>query len=165
MAFQTVNNGGQELRRPLNDNVAFILNMIEFASGDPRLVGIRSRGGARQSFTTIAEILQAGRDRYVAQEADYANRIARLEASISEVMSLTGATDIGQLPDNLQSQIKELRKNILPFRQNLREIRERMREDVEKLEFKLTLFNFIAGPVLAILFAALAWMRRRRKAL
>ncbi|MEP3524388.1 MAG: Gldg family protein [Hyphomicrobiales bacterium] len=165
MAFQTVNNGGQEVRRPLNDNVAFILNMIEFSSGDPRLVGIRSRGGARHSFTTVADILQAGRDRYVAQEADYANRIAKLEASISEVMSLTGATDIRQLPDNLQSQIKELRKNILPFRQNLREIREKMREDVEKLEFKLNFLNFIAGPVLAVLFAALMWARRRRKTL
>ena len=164
MAVQVVTNGGRELLRPLNDNIAFMLNMIEFASGDPRLLGIRSRGRVQRSFTKVAQMLRSGSERYKAQEADYVTRIENIESKISEVLNLTGAESVEQLPDNLQVQIKDLRKNVLSFRRDLREIRRKMREDVEWLEFKITVFNILGGPVLAIVFAGLMWKYRRRKA-
>ncbi len=163
MSLQNVTANGRTVARPLNDNVTFLLNMLEFASGSPRLIGIRSRGRLQRSFTRIADMLRVGQEKYRDQEAKHVTRISEVDSRIAQVMKATGASRVEQLPDEIRNQVTELRAKLLPFRRELREIRRRMREDVERLGRWLTMINLFGGPLLVIAFAAfMQWFRARR---
>lgn len=165
MALQTVTVGGRSLARPLNDNVTLLLNMIEHASGDARLIGIRSRGHLARPFTRVIEMLREAEQRYRDEERELLARITRIESDIHKVLELVNATQISELPDEIRKQVSELTKGLLPHRRELRRIRASMREDVERLGQRLMILNLSAGPILIILFAMLVWaMRRRRSA-
>ena len=165
MALQAVSVGKHSVMRPLNDNAAFLINLAEYATGNPRLIGIRSRSALRRPFTRVADMLKEAQARYRSQEADYVERIASVEGAIAKVLETTGAKSAEQLPDALLTETRDLRTKLLPFRRELRRIRRSMREDVEVLGLRLTLLNLFGGPLLALLFAAFMWKLRRRRCL
>ena len=98
---------------------------------------------------------------YKDTEANFINQIAKVEGSITEVLSLTGAKSVDELPTNLQDQIRDLQTMLLPLRQKLRQIRRSMRQDVEDLFQQATIFNIVAGPVMALMLNLLFWYRRK----
>lgn len=162
VALQSVDVGGRTVTRPLNDNAAALLNMIEFAAGGGELIAIRSRGRLARPFTRVAGMLAASQERYRADEARLLERISGAEDRIAEVLKLTGAQNVSQLPADLTGMITELRSGLLPFRRELRALRERMREDVERLGRAVALVNIAVPPLSAILLALLVARLRRR---
>ena len=162
MSLQGSGEGGAAFLRPLNDNFAFMLNMVEFLAGDSRLLGIRSRGNLVRSFTLVEGMMRDAQQIYKDTEANFINQIAKVEGSITEVLSLTGAKSVDELPTNLQDQIRDLQTMLLPLRQKLRQIRRSMRQDVETLFQQATIFNIVAGPLLALLLNLLFWHRRKQ---
>lgn len=164
MALQAVTVGDRTTTRPLNDNAAFLINMVEYATGEPRLIGIRSRGAIRRPFTRVSDMLKEGQARYRSEEAEYVERISAVEATIAKVLETTGVESAEQLPDTLLEEIRGLRMKLLPFRRELRRIRRSMREDVEQLGLRMTLLNLLAGPSIAIfLWSMFRWRRQRWK--
>ena len=99
---------------------------------------------------------------YKDTEANFINQIAKVEDSITEVLSLTGAKSVDELPVNLQDQIRDLQTMLLPLRQKLRQIRRSMRQDVETLFQQATIFNIVAGPLQALMLNLLFWYRRKQ---
>lgn len=162
MSLQGSGEGGAAFLRPLNDNFAFMLNMVEFLAGDSRLLGIRSRGNLVRSFTLVEGMMRDAQQIYKDTEANFINQITKVEDSITEVLSLTGAKSVDELPTNLQDQIRDLQTMLLPLRQKLRQIRRSMRQDVETLFQQATIFNIVAGPLLALLLNLLFWHRRKQ---
>jgi ABC-2 type transport system permease protein len=161
-SVQQVRSGDQVLTMPLNDNVALLLNMVEYAAGDPALIAIRSRGRLQRPFALVSTMLNAARLQYGHEEAEFAQRIAKVEATIASVLETAGVSRAEQLPQAVQSQLRGLLTDLLPARARLREIRLIMREQVESLGRRVTLFNLLAGPILVIgLFLALRRFRPR----
>lgn len=166
MALQNVTVGERTLARPLNDNVTLLLNMIEHASGNARLIGIRSRGRLARPFTRVIEMLREADQRYRDQERELIARITRIEGNIQKVLEVAKAAQVSELPEEVREQVMELSRGLLPHRRELRRIRAGMREEVEALGQRLTMLNLAAGPVLIVGFAMLLWqLRRRRSAL
>jgi ABC-2 type transport system permease protein len=164
-SVQQVRAGDQVLTRPLNDNIALLLNMVEYAAGDPALIAIRSRGHLQRPFTRVSAILHAARQEHGGEEADLARRVGKVETTIASVLETAGVSRAEQLPEAVQSQLRGLLTGLLPERTRLRELRLLMREQVESLGRRLTLFNLLAGPLLVIvLFLALRLLRRRAAA-
>jgi ABC-2 type transport system permease protein len=161
-SFQSAETSGGQAMRPLNDNAALLLNMIDFASGDPTLIAIRSRGRLARPFTRVATLLREGQQRYRNEEADIAGRIAKVEQQIAKVPEAAGVARIEQLPDEIQNRIRQLERDLVPQRKRLRELRLGMREGVETLGVRLTIVNLLAGPVLVCAFALLMRRLRRR---
>jgi ABC-2 type transport system permease protein len=161
-SLQQVRAGDQLLTRPLNDNIALLLNMVEYAAGDPALIAIRSRGHLHRPFTLVSTMMDAGRRRYGREEADLAQRIGKVETTITRVLETAGVSHAEQLPEAIHSQVRGLLADLLPARRRLRELRLAMREEVESLGRHVTLLNLTAGPILVLaLFLALGFLRRR----
>lgn len=163
MALQNVTVGERTLARPLNDNVTLLLNMMEHASGNPRLIGIRSRGRLARPFTRVAELLRAADEHYRDEESKLIARITRVEGDIGKVLHLANATSVEQLPDEIREKVNELSRALVPHRRELRRLRAGMREEVEQLGRRLTVANLAAGPILVLLFSASVWGLRRRR--
>ena len=161
-SVQQVRAGEQVLTRPLNDNTALLLNMVEYAAGDPALIAIRSRGRLQRPFTLVSAMLSAARRQHGREEADLAQRIGKVETTIASVLETAGVSRADQLPQAIQSRLRGLLTELLPARARLRELRLLMREQIESLGRRITLFNLLAGPLLAIaLFLAFGRLRRR----
>lgn len=163
-ALQQVEIGGQPIVRPLNDNLTLLLNMVEFASGDPALISIRSRGQLQRPFVRVAALFEAARRSVSAEEQGLAQRIAEVERKIAEIVREAGAKSVEQLPGTLRREIEAAQKEMLPVRRRLRDVRRQIREEVERLGRRLVAINLLAGPALAFGAAGLAalWRRRRR---
>jgi ABC-2 type transport system permease protein len=162
-AYQEVRAGEHVFARPLNDNVAFLLNMVEYAAGAPTLIAIRSRGHLQRPFTRLAALAQAAQQRHAAEAGDLAQRIAKVEGAVAEVLKTAGVSRTDQLPSNLRSRIERLLTDLLPLRARLRDIRLSMREDVEALGRRLALINLASGPLLVLGFVVLARRLRRKR--
>ena len=161
-SLQKAEVGGRVMVRPLNDNLTFLLNMVEYAGGDPALIGIRSRGRLQRPFTRVADLFKAAQAQYRDKEAVLVQRISKVESEIAKIPDAAGVARIDQLPEDVRAQIRKLRKDLLPARRELREIRLKSREQVDRLGRRLTLLNLLAGPLLVLAFAGLVALWRRR---
>jgi ABC-2 type transport system permease protein len=161
-AVQQAEADGKVQSRPINDNIAFLLNMVEAAAGDPRLLAIRGRGHLGRPFTRVAELMRDAQAEHRTREAELAEAIARTEAAISEVLRTSGAKSAAELPSTVRDQIGALQTRLLPVRKELRQLRRAMRERAIGLGRWLTITNLAAGPLLAAAFLALARAMRRR---
>lgn len=162
-SLQRAQVGDRVIVRPLNDNLAFLLNITEFASGDPALIAIRSRGRTQRPFTRVAELFKDVQATFREKEAQLASRIAGVEAEIAKIPQAVGVAAPDKLPENIKAQIRQLRIDLVPIRRELREIRLKSREQVDRLGRRLTVINLTAGPLLVLLFALLVrfWRARR----
>ena len=161
-AVRHVPSGGSTLSRPINDNFALLLNMIEYASGDPALVAVRSRGRLHRPFTRVADMFRQSSGIYQAKEAELAGRISKVEQTIARIPTAAGVKDLAGLPEDLRAKVDELQAGLLPLKRELRQIRRAMRDDVLRLGRRLTIANIVAGPILVLLLAmgCLAWRKR-----
>lgn len=165
VALQNVTQGNTSRARPINDNMAFFFNMIEYAAGDPRLLAIRSRSSPPRSFTRVAAMLGLAQERHRVEEQRLLATIGKIEGDVRKIVEVAGAKDVAGLPKPIQERIGNLLKGLEPYRRELRRIRAGMREDVERLGTRLTMLNLASGPAYAGAFAAfLIWRRRLRAA-
>jgi len=155
-SLQSVNVGDQNILRPLNDNLALLLNLIEYSSGSPALLSIRSRGKLRRPFTKVATLLADARSHYREQESELAATLEKLQ---HEAASESDTKD--DLSLTKQDQIEEQRA-LLPLKRQLRDIRRLMRKSVDQLGQQIKLVNLLSGPVLCLLFAGWVRFRKRR---
>lgn len=163
LSLQHVTAGERSHTRPINDNLALLLNMVEAATGDPRLLAIRSRGTLQRPFTRVARLLGDAQNRYRDEEARLLAAIGKVEGDVRKVIEIAGVKEVSELPKAIQQKITALLAQLQPYRRELRRIRLGMRQEVDRLGTRLTLANLTAGPVLAAMFALAVRRRRRRR--
>lgn len=163
LALQEVVAGERAHTRPLNDNIAFLMNMIETAAGDPRLLAIRSRGTLQRPFTRVSRLLAEAQSRYRDEEARLLAAIGKVEGDVRKVVEIAGVKEVSELPKPIQQRIAALLAQLQPYRRELRQIRLGMRAEIDRLGTRLTLANLAAGPLFAIAFGWLAAGIRRRR--
>ena len=161
-SLQVSEAGDYTVTRPLNDNHALLLNMVEYASSGGKLTTIRSRGTLNRSFTRVAALFRSAEQQYRQQETELTERIADLETRLSEIIRLTGVQSLEQLPDSVRSQSLQLRGSMLNMQKELRAIRHTIRAQIERLGQRIKLLNLLAGPLFVLMLAWLAILHRRR---
>lgn len=152
---------GSQAVEPLNDNLAFGSNALEFLAGSEDLISIRGKGNALRPFTVVAKM-------QVDAQKKYQEQLTALEAQISEVQAklaeLQGKrTDGGRLiaTPEMQKTIDDFRKQEAAMNGKRREIRRALREDIDALENRLLLINLFATPLLIGCFGL--WFYRARR--
>lgn len=161
-SVQKLDVGGQVMVRPLNDNVALLLNMVEFLSGSRELISIRTRGQLQRPFRRVEALFKDAQQAYRAKEQEIARRIEDLEHRLSAPLAAPLPGETPPAPA-IASDLHEAQLALLSARKDLRDIRRRIREGVERLGRYVTVANILAGPLLVILFAALVHTYRRRR--
>ena len=107
--------------------------MVDVASGDHRLLSIRSRGSEDRRFARVEDLLRTGQARYRAEEADAQAKIDKVDSTIAEILKTTKARSLADLPQEVRTKIAQLYADTIPVRKRQREIRRSMREEVERL--------------------------------
>ena len=154
---------GVNAAEPMNDNLAFASNALDFLAGSPELISIRGKGVSLRPFQVVHAM-------EVAAQQKYQEKLDALEKNLDQVQSQLTAlegkkTEGGRLvasPD-LTKSIENLRTQQVKFRAERRDIRKTLREGIEALENRLLLLNLLSTPLLVGCFGVWFYWRRRRQ--
>lgn len=154
--------GNEVVVRPLNDNLTWLLNMVEFATGSEALVQIRSRGQLQRPFTRVGELFRQAQLRLQDQESAMLAKVTQLEQQMGALSGQTQNVAFEDLPETIKQKFGEFQTDLLSARRALRETRREIRSDVESLGSRLTLINILAGPFQILILAAVVFAGRAR---
>jgi len=153
---------GRSAAEPINDNLSFAANSLDFLAGSRDLISIRGKGNSVRPFTVVRRM-----------EADaaekYKEKLTALEARINEVQGklteLQGTKNEGgkllASPEAARA-IDDFQKQAAAMRAERRGIRLALREGIDALENKLLAINLLATPLLVCGFGLWFYRRRRR---
>ena len=164
-SLQTRNIGGRVSVRPLNDNSTFLLNMIEYASGEQSLIAIRSRGKIQRPFTRVTALFQSAEKKFKEQELAVAKQVAEIEKRMSQYSQSIAGRAVKDFPKDVKESLIKFRQELLPARRELRMVRRKIRDQVDSLGRRLVFINLLSGPLAVLILAGtVSILRRRRKA-
>jgi ABC-type uncharacterized transport system involved in gliding motility auxiliary subunit len=153
---------GSQAAEPLNDNLAFASNTVEFLAGSQDLISIRGKSGSQRPFTVVRAMEGEAQKKY--QE-----KLDALDARLKEVQdkltTLQGKKTEGNrlvASPEVAKAIEDFQKQDAAMRGERRAIRRALREGIDSLENGLLALNLLASPLLVGIFG-LWFYRHRRK--
>ena len=162
-SLQTTNIGGRVIVRPLNDNSTFLLNMIEYASGEKSLIAIRSRGKIQRPFTRVTALFQSAEKKFKEQELAMAKQVSEIESRMARYSKSIAVSNNRRLPKVVKESLIKFRKELLNARRELRMVRRKIRDQVDSLGRRLVFINLLSGPLTVLTLAGTVYIFRRRR--
>ncbi len=153
---------GKVFRQPRNDNLNFMVNMVEFLGGAQEMMEIRTRGRFRRPFSHFLELEKAAQGEYQDAESKLNAQLKEVQAKLSQLNVQKGTNKIVLTKQQIE-QIKQFREEEKKTKSKLREIRKLLRQDIESAKTWLTQVNLIIVPVLLILLGLAFYYIRFRK--
>ena len=157
--------GGQAAMEPINDNLGFVVSVLETLGGSDELVSLRSKGTSLRPFKKVQELERVAQLRYQAKLDEIERRLEEANTKITELSKQTGgvtAKGIVITPE-MQREIEKFQMEADKLSEERRVIRRGLSEDVNSLGRRLQVLNLLAGPALALLFGLFYTLARRRK--
>ncbi|HWA29251.1 MAG TPA: GldG family protein [Lacunisphaera sp.] len=152
---------GTQAYEPINDNLAFASNTVEFLAGAEDLISLRGKDSSFRPFTVVrrmeAEAQRQYQERLTALEArlaDVQTKLTELQGKRTEGNRLVASPEVAKA-------IEDFQKQQLALRVERRQIRAALRADIERLEYTLAALNLVAPVGLVICFGV--WFHRRRR--
>ncbi|MFA6289547.1 MAG: GldG family protein [Opitutaceae bacterium] len=161
-SVRKVNFLGTQGAEPLNDNLAFASNAVEFLAGSSDLISIRGKGNALRPFTVVSKMENEARQKYQDQLTTLEARIADTQSKLGELQSKQA--DGGRLiaTPEVRKTIEDFQKQEASMREQRREIRFALREGIDALGNRLLLVNLLSTPFLVGVFGLWFYRARRR---
>jgi gliding motility-associatede transport system auxiliary component len=162
-SVRKLNYLGVDAAEPMNDNLTFASDALDFLAGSPELISIRGKGVSMRPFQVVHAM-------EVAAQQKYQEKLDALEKNLDQVQSQLTAlegkkTEGGRLvaSPELTKSIEDLRTQQAKFRTERRDIRKTLREGIQALENRLLMLNLASTPLLVGVFGLWFYRRRRRK--
>src|SRR5690606_16570391 len=162
-SIRTMNFLGNIARAPLNDNLAFASNVIEFLAGSEDLIGLRGKRTARRPFERVKELEIAAQQNYEEQLAALEERLQEVQSKLQELIGQQQEQGRLVASPEMQETIEDFRLQEAEMRSERREIRKRLREDIEGLKLNLILANLLIVPSLVGIFGINFFVLRNRR--
>jgi len=149
--------------QPLNDNLAFGTNVLDFLGGSRDLISLRGKGTSQRPFEVIRRM-------ELAAQADYQDRLDELEGRLQSVQQrltqlLQNQKDQTRLvaTPEMQAEIEQFRAEEAKMRSERRAIRQSLREGIERLQNTLIALNLLTVPGLVAIGGIWFFQRRTKR--
>ena len=152
---------GQTAAQPINDNLAFAANTVEFLGGSQDLISIRGKGTSLRPFDVVRKMEAEAQKQYQSKLTELDNRLQQVQTKLSELQGKKGEGNRLVATPEMAKAIEDFQKQQAKMRGERREIRRALREDIDRLENRLLVLNLLATPVLIGAFGF--WFYRNRK--
>jgi ABC-type uncharacterized transport system involved in gliding motility auxiliary subunit len=161
-SVRRLNYLGTAAYEPLNDNLAFAGNALDFLSGSQDLISIRGKGTSLRPFKVVHDMEVRAQQKYQEQLTALEARLNKVQSQLTELEDKK--TEGGRLiatPEIARS-IEDFRRQQAKLRGERREIRKSLREGIAALQNRLLLLNLLATPALVGGFGVWFYYRRRK---
>jgi ABC-type uncharacterized transport system involved in gliding motility auxiliary subunit len=153
---------GTSAAEPINDNLDFAANTLDFLSGSQDLISIRGKGISLRPFKVVHEMEVKAQQQYQEQLTGLEAQLSKVEKQLTELEGKK--TDGGRLvaTPEITKAIDDFRQQQVKLRAERREIRKSLREGIAALENRLLILNLLGTPVLVVAFGLWFYYRRRK---
>ncbi len=152
---------GQTAAQPINDNLAFAANTVEFLGGSQDLISIRGKGTSLRPFEVVRKMEAEAQKQYQSKLTELDGRLQQVQTKLSELQGKKGEGNRLVATPEMAKAIEDFQKQQAKMRGERREIRRALREDIDRLENRLLVLNLLATPVLVGAFGF--WFYRNRR--
>lgn len=152
---------GEVSKRPSNDNLAFVFNMVQYMLGETDLLSIRGRQEKMRPYVRIERMLTEAALEY--QDVEQALTQELYEVSQRLVGLQKRAERENQGSERLVLELRNYREKELTIKKELREIRRKFRAKIERLNNTLIGLNLLGIPMLLAMVGGFVFWRRRRR--
>ncbi len=160
-AYNVQNFGGMQMATPSNGNAAFLMNLLDQATGSKYLIGSRSRAATLRPFTVIQE-MEAEFDSKVGNKIEeFQAKQQEAQTKLQELQAQKAQGSELFLSPEQEAEITKLRQQQVEYSRLVRNQQKDLRRQKDKLAGKITLLNVAAMPALVILFALALFLKRR----
>jgi len=159
-SLRKLNFLGQSITQPLNQNIAFLTNALEFLTGSTELISIRSRGSFQRPFERVAEIEKKAQAKWFSVEQELTNKIQELQQKLNEMQRARSQNNQLLISREQQGEIDKFKIEQLEYKRKRREVRKNLRQDIERLGTVLTLLNIAVIPLMVLLAGLYMYFRR-----
>ncbi len=153
---------GQTILQPINQNITFLTNTLEFLSGSSELISIRSRGTFNRPFTRVEEMEKKAQAKWFNVEKNLTNKIQQLQQKLNEIQKAKTSDNQLILSREQQEEIDKFKIEQMEVKRKRREVRKNLRQDIERLGTVLTLLNMTVVPFILLLTGLYIYVRRSR---
>jgi ABC-type uncharacterized transport system involved in gliding motility auxiliary subunit len=153
---------GVQAAEPLNDNLAFASNSLEFLGGSQDLISIRGKGSSMRPFTVVRRMEVDAPRRDQEQRTALEVRITDVQQKLTELQGKRNEGNRLVATPEMQKAIEDFQAQQAVMRGERREIRKALREDIERLENGLLVGNLLA-PIILVGAVGFVVHRRRRR--
>ncbi len=139
---------GNQVIRPRNDNLNFVLNSVEFLTGSQDLIHIRSRGKFSRPFDRVESLQVKAAERYRREEEQLSAQLEEVKrklANLEEDKPQSGSLIVSR--DQLDA-VRKFRLEEQRTRKALKDVRKVLRQDIESLGNTLLMVNLLLVPLL-----------------
>lgn len=162
-SVQKIPFANQIVAKPINDNLNFIINSIDFLGGSEDLIAIRSRSRFSRPFDRLVDIQEKAQAKWKSEEDAIQNKLTETQAKLREMQGARIEGNKIVLTPEQQSAIERFRAEESQMRTRLREVRKNLREDIESLGRSLVLVNLAVVPIGVSLVGGFVFRRRANK--
>jgi ABC-type uncharacterized transport system involved in gliding motility auxiliary subunit len=159
-----INLFGQTLYQPFNDNLNFTLNLAEQMTGDPALIGLRSRGRYGRPFERVLAMEREAQARWQEQEERLQRKLEETQMRLNELQAAKSDDQQLVLSAAQKAELEKFRQERFETQRQLKEVRKNLRSSIERLGLGLKALNMAAVPLGVAGFGIVHGWRRRRRA-
>ncbi|MGD9612620.1 MAG: Gldg family protein [Kiritimatiellia bacterium] len=160
-----INFFGRTLYQPFNDNLNFVLNLVEQLSGNPALIGLRGRGTFHRPFERVLAMEKAAQERWQLEEEKLQQKLAETQRRLNELQATKSEDQQLVLSAAQKAELEKFRQERFETQRQLKQVRKNLRSSIENLGLALKVLNLAAVPLLVAAFGiGLGWRRRRQSA-
>jgi ABC-type uncharacterized transport system involved in gliding motility auxiliary subunit len=152
---------GTSAAEPLNDNLSFAANALDFLAGSQDLISIRGKGSSVRPFTVVKAMEAQANEKYQEKLTGLEAQLSAVQAKITDLEGKkTEGNRLIASPEAAKA-IEEFQQQEATLRAERRGIRLALRQDIDALEHRLLAINLFATPLLVCAFGV--WFYRARK--
>ena len=152
---------GTSTAEPLNDNLSFAANALDFLSGSQDLISIRGKGNSRRPFVVFSRMEAAATEKVQEKLAALENQLNDVQSKLTELQGKKNQGNRLIATPEIARAIEDFQKQQASLSAERRKIRRALREGIDSLENRLLAFDLLATPILVIAFGV--WFHQSRK--
>lgn len=153
---------GQSIIQPINQNITFLSNALEFIAGSSELISIRSRGTFNRPFDRVEEIEKTAQTKWFSVEKELTDKIQQLQQKLNTLQKAKTQDNQLMVSQEQQEEINKFKSEQMEVKRKRREVRKNLRQDIERLGTLLTVLNMLVVPVIVLLTGLYIYVRRSR---
>jgi len=162
-AVEQANFFGRKINQVSNDNINFLVNLVEQLSGSDALIGLRGRDAFRHPFTRVVAMEEKAAARWREEETKLQQKLRDTQARLQELQRTKDADQKYVMSPEQQRELEQFRTQQFETRKQLKAVRKSLRSEIEDLGLKLKLANIALMPALVAFVGMAAGLRHRRR--
>ena len=147
-SVRRINFLGMRGMQPLNDNIAFVSNVLEYLAGSEDLISLRGKGTVVRPFQVVRDLEMIAQQKFKEEYEDLQAELSEVQAKLRQLQEEQGNRRRLVAGSEVRRLIEDYRAEEADKRAALRNIRKKLREDIESLERNLALMNLLTVPCL-----------------